>query len=182
MRDYLGRTFGNRARREPIRTRARLARPLGEQFDIWQAVYGPVGDDGYPKQIFNKETGDIDRSRRRLLEGALRPQRHHAARLGDARPQTARQTAHLRGSADTYFLTDAVYYLEDFLKVHKESTLRRRSKYGDRAEHCWNGDPNLPNYLSRLHYNTMYLPKILARIQKTAPPGCRSEVVALLVL
>ena len=34
----------------------------GEQFDIWQAVYGPVGDDGYPKQIFNKETGDIDRS------------------------------------------------------------------------------------------------------------------------
>ena len=44
-------------------------------------------------------------------------------------------------------------------------------KYGDRAEHCWNGDPNLPNYLSRLHYNTMYLPKILERIVKTAPPG-----------
>jgi hypothetical protein len=44
-------------------------------------------------------------------------------------------------------------------------------KYGDRAEHCWNGDPNLPNYLSRLHYNTMYLPIILERIQKTAPAG-----------
>ena len=34
----------------------------GEQFDIWQAVYGPVGEDGYPKQIFNKETGEIDHS------------------------------------------------------------------------------------------------------------------------
>ena len=44
-------------------------------------------------------------------------------------------------------------------------------KYGDRAEHCWNGDPNQPNYLSRLHYNTMYLPMILDRIQKTAPAG-----------
>jgi hypothetical protein len=42
-------------------------------------------------------------------------------------------------------------------------------KYGDRAEHCWNGDPKLPNALSRLHYNTMYLPQIMERIQKTAP-------------
>jgi hypothetical protein len=33
------------------------------------------------------------------------------------------------------------------------------------------GDPNLPNSLSRFHYNTIYLPKILERIEKTAPPG-----------
>jgi hypothetical protein len=44
-------------------------------------------------------------------------------------------------------------------------------KYGDRAEHCWNGDPAHPNYLSRLHYNTMYLDKILERIARTAPAG-----------
>jgi hypothetical protein len=43
--------------------------------------------------------------------------------------------------------------------------------YGPRAEHCWNGDPKLPNAYSRLHYNTMYLPKILDRIRKTAPKG-----------
>ena len=29
----------------------------GEQFDIWQAVYGPVGDNGYPQPIFDKTTG-----------------------------------------------------------------------------------------------------------------------------
>jgi len=44
-------------------------------------------------------------------------------------------------------------------------------KYGDRAEHCWNGDPALPNAYSRLHYDFQYLPKILARIQATAPKG-----------
>ena len=44
-------------------------------------------------------------------------------------------------------------------------------KYGDRAEHCWNGDPTLPNAYSRLHYNFMYLPKIPARIRATAPKG-----------
>ncbi|MBP1636888.1 MAG: hypothetical protein H6Q10_3462 [Acidobacteria bacterium] len=32
----------------------------GGQWDIWQAVYSPVGDDGYPKPIFDKRTGVID--------------------------------------------------------------------------------------------------------------------------
>jgi hypothetical protein len=43
--------------------------------------------------------------------------------------------------------------------------------YGPRAEHCWNGDPAQPNWYSRLHYNQMYVPRIMARIQSTAPPG-----------
>jgi hypothetical protein len=43
--------------------------------------------------------------------------------------------------------------------------------YGDRAEHCWNGDHGNPNHLSRLRYNTMYIEKILKRIGETAPPG-----------
>ena len=33
----------------------------GGQFDIWEAVYSPVGADGYPKPIWNKLTGEIDR-------------------------------------------------------------------------------------------------------------------------
>ena len=32
----------------------------GEQWDIWQAVYGPMGEDGYPKPIWDKLTGKID--------------------------------------------------------------------------------------------------------------------------
>jgi hypothetical protein len=32
----------------------------GEQLDTWQAVFSSVGDDGYPKPIFNKRTGEID--------------------------------------------------------------------------------------------------------------------------
>ena len=73
------------------------------------------------------------------------------------------------GSADTYFLNNAVYYLEDFLKATKNPSYDGEVKYGERAEHCWNGEPTLPNAYSRLHYNTMYLPKILERIKQTAP-------------
>jgi hypothetical protein len=32
----------------------------GGQLDIWQAVYGPVGADGYPKDLWDKKTGKID--------------------------------------------------------------------------------------------------------------------------
>ena len=31
-----------------------------QQFETWEAVYGPVGDDGYPKPMCDKATGKID--------------------------------------------------------------------------------------------------------------------------
>ncbi len=33
----------------------------GSQWDIWEAVYSPVGDDGYPKRLWDKSTGKIDK-------------------------------------------------------------------------------------------------------------------------
>ncbi|MBC7350094.1 MAG: hypothetical protein H5U05_09000, partial [Candidatus Aminicenantes bacterium] len=38
-------------------------------------------------------------------------------------------------------------------------------------EHCWNGDHTLPNYLSRLRYHRLHIPKIMERIKKSAPAG-----------
>ena len=34
----------------------------GQQIEIWDAAYGPVGDDGYPKPLWDKRTGKIDHS------------------------------------------------------------------------------------------------------------------------
>lgn len=34
----------------------------GEQIEIWDAAYGPVGGDGYPKPLWDKRTGKIDHS------------------------------------------------------------------------------------------------------------------------
>ena len=114
-----------------------------------------------------------DRSRgRRLLARALRSETRSCSATGRRSGRSCRGKIHVYvGSADTYFLNDAVYYLEDFLKATTNPPYDGEVKYGDRAEHCWNGDPTLPNYLSRLHYNTMYLPKILDRMKETAPAG-----------
>jgi hypothetical protein len=171
MRDYLGHTF--------ITTQAINGYELalgdhgrsGEQFDIWQAVYGPEGEDGYPQPIFDKQTGEIDHGVAEYwrehydLEAILQ---RDWAKIG---PELAGKIHIYVGSDDTYFLNDAVYRMQDFLKSTTNPPYGGEVTYGPRAEHCWNGDPNLPNYLSRLHYNTQYLQKILDRIQKSAPKG-----------
>jgi hypothetical protein len=43
--------------------------------------------------------------------------------------------------------------------------------YQPRAEHCWNGDHDQPNAISRLRYAQMFAPKIVERILATAPAG-----------
>jgi hypothetical protein len=170
-RDYLGHTLATVQSMNQYELALGSHARSGEQFDIWQAVFGPVGADGYPQQVFDKETGVVDPEvvaywkEHYDLSAIL--QRDWAT-LG---PKLAGKLHIYVGSADTYFLNSAVYYLEDFLKTTNNPPYDGEVKYGDRAEHCWNGDPTLPNYLSRLHYNTMYLPKILERIAKTAPPG-----------
>lgn len=59
--------------------------------------------------------------------------------------------------------------MEDFLESTTEPYYEGEVDYGDRAEHCWNGDHENPNYISRLRYNSMYVPKIMKRILQTAP-------------
>lgn len=143
----------------------------GQQWDIWEAVYSPQGEDGYPKPIWNKLTGEIDHSvaeywkenydLRHILQ-------RDWAKLG---PKLEGKIHIYCGDMDNYYLNNAVYLMEEFLKSTKNPFYGGEVDYGDRAEHCWNGDHNNPNYISRLRYNTMYLPKILKRIEKTAPKG-----------
>ena len=175
MRDYLGHTLISV--RDNVAYEAALGDHgrSGEQFDIWQAVYSPVGVDGYPKPIFDKVTGEIDH------ETVAYWHDHYdlnaiLQRDWDKLGPKLQGKLHLYvGSDDTYFLNDAVYLMEDFLKTTGTPghgvPYDGEVQYGPRAEHCWNGDPTLPNAYSRLHYNTMYLPKIVERIEKTAPAG-----------
>lgn len=171
FRDYLGHTLATTKSVNQYELALGSHSRSGEQYDIWQAVYGPVGPDGYPAAIFNKETGEIDPA----VAAYWKEHYDLSAILQRDWPTLGpKLRGKLRiyvGSADNYMLNDAVYLIEDFLKTTANPPYEGEVKYGERAEHCWNGDPHLPNYLSRLHYNTMYLPVILDRLQKAAPPG-----------
>jgi len=143
----------------------------GGQFDIWEAVYSPVGTNGYPKPIWNKLTGDIDPSvaeywRQNYDLGHIL--QRDWAKLG---PKLEGKLHIYVGEADNYYLNNAVYLVEDFLKTTKNPHYGGVVDYEPRAEHCWNGDHTRPNALSRLRYHQFYAPKIVERILKSAPPG-----------
>ncbi|MFQ5571661.1 MAG: hypothetical protein ACE5G0_18425 [Rhodothermales bacterium] len=142
----------------------------GDQYDIWQAVYSPMGNDGYPKPIWDKLTGEIDH------EVATYWREHYDLRYILERDWATlgpklRGKLHIYcGDMDNYYLNNAVYLTEDFLETTTDPYYAGVVDYGDRAEHCWNGDHDNPNHISRLRYNTMYVPAILKRIEESAPP------------
>ncbi len=143
----------------------------GGQWDIWEAVYSPVGKDGYPKPIWNKLTGEIDHSvaahwRENYDLGHIL--KRDWSKIG---PKLAGKLHIYVGEADNYFLNDAVYLVEDFLKTTKNPHYDGVVDYEPRSEHCWNGDHTRPNAISRLRYHQFYAPKIVERILKSAPAG-----------
>jgi hypothetical protein len=142
----------------------------GGQFDIWEAVYSPVGKDGYPQRVFDKVTGQIDSNVARQWQKY--DLRYIMANNWETLGPKLEGKIHIYcGDMDNYYLNNAVYLMEEFLESTKKPYYGGEVKYGDRAEHCWNGDPKLPNAITRLRYNTMYIPKILDRIKKNHPAG-----------
>jgi len=143
----------------------------GGQWDVWEAVYSPMGDDGYPLRIWDKETGEINHDVAAYWKENY-DMRHILQRdwqtLG---PKLEGKLNVFVGDMDNFHLNNAVYLLEDFLEGTTDPYYDGFIDYGDRQEHCWNGDQQNPNYLSRLRYNTMYIPKILQRLLTTAPEG-----------
>ncbi len=144
----------------------------GQQWDIWEAVYSPVGPDGYPQRIWDKRTGVIDRSVAEFWRGNY--DLSHILRRDWEKGLGKKLEGKLHiyvGDMDNYYLNNAVYLVEDFLEATKNPHYGGEVDYGDRAEHCWNGDHTRPNALSRLRYHQMFIPKAIERMLKTAPPG-----------
>ncbi|WP_421873816.1 alpha/beta hydrolase-fold protein [Marinoscillum sp.] len=143
----------------------------GGQYDIWEATYSPQGEDGYPARIWDKYTGEINHDvadywkenydLRYILE-------RDWDQLG---PKLQGKINIYCGDMDNYYLNDAVYLMEEFLESTTDPYYAGEVDYGDRAEHCWNGDQENPNHISRLRYNTMYVDKIMQRIRESAPKG-----------
>jgi len=171
-RDYLGHISSTVEQMNRLENVLGPKTRSGGQYDIWQAVYSPAGSDGYPKPIWDKRTGVIDKEVAAYwrdnydLVHILR--RDWSAGLGSK----LQGKIHIYvGEADSYYLNNAVYLAEEFLRSTKDPHYGGEVDYEPRAEHCWNGDHTRPNYASRLRYHQMFAPKIVERISKSAPPG-----------
>jgi hypothetical protein len=130
----------------------------GGQWDIWEATYSPVGKDGYPMRLWDKETGIIDHAvaetwkKYDLLEilktnwGTLGPKIGHKLNV-------------YVGDMDSYYLNDAVENLNAFWMKSGNPGEMGEIVFQRRAPHCWG--PRAPELLE----------KMTKQIDKYAPAG-----------
>jgi hypothetical protein len=93
----------------------------GQQFEAWEAVYGPVGDDGYPKPLWDKRTGKIDHD----VAGYMRDHGYDLSyyiqnNWKELGPRLVGKLHFFCGDMDNFYLNVSLYRLEDFLKATKD--------------------------------------------------------------
>ena len=154
-------------REEVIGTRGRSA----EQFAIWQAVFSPVGKDGYPQPIWNFESGAIDpqvAAYWRDHYDLVHIMQRDWATLG---PKLAHKLHVSVGDMDTWYLNNAVHRMQEFLDSSANPYQVADFDYGPGQPHCYTGGPNL----TPQERNGRLLQRILAQaaehILQTAPKG-----------
>ncbi|WP_115463258.1 hypothetical protein [Winogradskyella aurantiaca] len=170
-RDYLGKVNASLKDYNDLELVLGTKSRSGQQYDIWEATYSPQGDDGYPVRLWDKQTGTINHEVANYWQENY-DLRYILERDWDKVGEDLKGKIHIYcGDMDNYYLNNAVYLMEDFLENTKDPYYDGEVDYGDRAEHCWNGDQENPNHISRMRYNSMYVPKIMKRIMASAPQG-----------
>jgi hypothetical protein len=112
----------------------------GEQIDIFQAVFGPLGDGGYVKPLFDKKTGEIDPDIAEYWREHY-DLRYYLEKNWERIGPALEGKIHIYvGDMDTYYLNNAVVLLEKFLESTKNPYYSGVVQYGDRMPHCWGPD------------------------------------------
>jgi len=130
----------------------------GGQWDIWEATYSPVGPDGYPKRLWNKTTGVIDKSVAEQWKkyDLLQILRTSWPTLG---PKIADKLHFYVGDMDTYYLNNAVERMNEYLSEVNNPKFAGEVVFQRRAPHCWG-----PRGAEMLQ-------KLAAQVEKGAPAG-----------
>ncbi len=167
-RDHLYSTFEDRNLVElAIGTHGRS----GGQHDGWAAVFGPVGDDGYYKPLYDKLSGAIDPVVARYWRDHY-DLRYILERDWATIGPKLRGKIHITsGTMDNGYLNNAVYQTEDFFKSTKNPPADADIIYGERREHCFTGDTEHPNTVGSRTVHQRYMPAMARWIIRTAPRG-----------
>ncbi|MBI4500953.1 MAG: hypothetical protein HY700_07310 [Gemmatimonadetes bacterium] len=101
------------------------------QIDAWNAAYGPVGVDGYPREVWDKKTGMIDREVAYYMRDHGYDLRYYLEqnwpKIG---PSLVGKIRLYCGDMDHFFLAFAVYRLEEFLESTKAPYYAGHFEYG----------------------------------------------------
>ena len=142
-----------------------------EQFGIWQAVFSPVGLDGYPKPIWNPSTGEIDST------VAAYWKEHYDLRyilqrdIATLGPKLVGKLHFAVGDMDTWYLNNAVHLMQDFVDSPKNPFRVADFEYSPGKPHCYMGGGDISNLESIGTVYQRIMPAIARHMTETAPSG-----------
>lgn len=122
----------------------------GEQLDIWSAVFGPLGSDGYFKPLFDKRTGAIDRSVAEYWRehyDLLEYMKRNWSTLG---PKLVDKIHVYTGTMDNFFLNNSTKDFENWMRTTTNPHYEGFFLYGDGKGHCWQGPETVPERLKQM--------------------------------
>jgi hypothetical protein len=143
----------------------------GEQWDIWQAVFSPVGADGYPAEIWDQRTGVINHEVaeywRQHYDLTAIMQRDWKT-LG---PKLVGKLHVMVGTADTFFLDHAVHLMQASMEASANPHYLPDFDYGVDQPHCYTGPPGSTTREGGLTFTQRVLKASEDWMLKTAPKG-----------
>lgn len=138
----------------------------GYQLDIWQATHGPVGEDGYPRLLYDKLTGEIDREVADYYRENGYDLTEYARDNWDALgPKLRGKLNFFSGEMDEFYLNLGVYEFEDMIGEVAAEDYPIRFEYGrPKRGHNW-------------HHTTWagVVREMAAHIKANAPEGADPE-------
>jgi hypothetical protein len=142
-----------------------------EQFGIWQAVFSPVGDDGYPKQIWDPRTGVIDPAVARYWKDHYDIDHIMQRDWSTLGPKLVGKLHIAVGDMDTWYLNNAVHMLQDFVDSPSNEYRVANFEYGYRQPHCYTGGGNISNAEASATFYQRVMAQVAQHMKDTAPKG-----------
>lgn len=102
----------------------------GEQLDVWSSVFGPVGEDGYTKPLFDKVTGAIDPEVAAYWKANYDLRHIMESRWAELGPKLVDKLHVICGEMDDFFLNIGVRHMEEFLMGPKNPYRTGTFTYG----------------------------------------------------
>ena len=109
----------------------------GGQWAAWNAVFAPVAEDGYPAQLWDPLTGEIDHEVAREARAGYDLRHRLEQDWAELGPELTGKLHVYVGRMDNYHLDGGVYRLEEFLESTESPHYGGEFGYGPRAGHGW---------------------------------------------
>jgi len=122
----------------------------GEQIDIWSAVFGPVGEDGYFEPLFDKMTGTMHPKVAQYWKDHSDLRYYMEKNWFTLGPQIVDRLHIYVGDADNFFLNNGVHRMQEWMAKTENPHYEGYFVYGAMKGHCYSGPENSADRLKQM--------------------------------